>query len=66
MNKKADINWYIISMVLALTVLIILIIIFREQIAHMARNFGFLTPNETVLKNATDCLTNPNNPACSV
>jgi hypothetical protein len=51
-------------MILAIIVLVVIVIIFREQIGTIVKNLGFLTPNETAVKNVSECLNNPGAPGC--
>lgn len=62
--KKGEVNWVIVGMILALVVLIILVVIFREQIVGIVRNFNILTPKNETVTNISQCLTNPDAPGC--
>lgn len=63
-HKKAEINWYVIGLILALVVLAIMIVVFRNQIGTTLRNIGLLTPKNETLVNITKCLTDPTAPGC--
>lgn len=64
MWKKGEVNWVIIGMILALVVLVVLIVIFREQIGTVVKNFGILTPSEQNVTDISKCLTDPTAPGC--
>ncbi len=64
MDKRAELQFWMVMFILALLFLALMAWVFREQIGNVLQNIAGLTPKNETITNLSTCINNPGLPEC--